>query len=191
MKETIGLIAAVLSIVGYIPYIRDIITKKTKPHAFTWVVWTAVAFIVGFAQLAAGAGWGAIHNIVVGFVCLVIVFFALRNKDKDIRKIDVVFFIGALAAIPLWLATKDPLYSIILLTAIDLAAVIPTVRKTWRHPSSETLSSYVIAGIKYFISLGALTVYGLSTLLYPVALIIMNCIIITIILTRRRLAANG
>lgn len=186
MKEVAGSVAIVLSIVGYIPYLRDILRGKTKPHAFSWIVWTLITFIVGFAQLAAGSGWGTFHNLVTGFICLAIVYFALRNKDKDIKRVDVCLFVAALLTIPLWVLTKDPTYSVVLITAIDTISFVPTIRKTWHDPTSETLVSYVIAGLKYCISVVAITSYGLATLVYPTALIAMNIIIVATILTRRK-----
>lgn len=186
MKEVLGTAAIVLSLVGYIPYVRDVIKGKTKPHAFSWVVWTLVTFIVGIAQLAAGAGWGTVHNLVTGFIGLVILFYALKNKDKDIKRIDVILLVLALLSIPLWAATNNPTYSIILITIIDILAFAPTLRKTWHAPDSETLSSYVIAGIKYCLAIGAIGAYSFATLLYPIALIGMNVTLVTIIIARRR-----
>jgi hypothetical protein len=188
MKEILGAVAILLSLVGYIPYLRDVVRGKTKPHAFSWIVWTLVTFIVGFAQLSAGSGWGTVHNLVTGLVGLVILFYALRNKDKDIKRIDMVLFTLALLSIPLWLVTDNPVYSIILITGIDILAFTPTLRKTWYDPTSETLISYVIAGAKYCLAIGAISVYGFSTLLYPIALIAMNVTIVAIMVARRKTA---
>lgn len=184
MKEFAGSVAIFLSLVGYIPYLRDVFRGKTKPHAFSWIVWTLITFIVGIAQLAAGAGWGTIHNLFTGVVCLVIVFYALKNKDKYIKPIDVYLFCAALAAIPLWIITSNPTYSIVMITVIDVLAFAPTLRKTWRDPGSETLISYLLAGIKYIVALAAINVYRLATLLYPIALIIMNAAIVGIIVLK-------
>lgn len=186
MKELLGGITIFLSLVGYIPYLRDVFRGKTKPHAFTWIVWTLVTFIVGAAQLAAGSGWGGVHNLTTGLVCAVIVVYALRNRDKDIKRIDVVLFVLALLSIPLWIVTNNPVYSIILITGIDLLAFIPTLRKTWHDPHSETLVSYVIAGAKYGLAIGAIGIYDFSTLLYPIALILMNITMVTIMATRKK-----
>ncbi len=142
MKELLGGITIFLSLVGYIPYMRDVLKGKTKPHAFSWVIWTLVTFIVGFAQLAAGSGWGAVHNLITGLVGFVILIYALRNKDKDIKKVDIVLFFLALLSIPLWLLTKSPVNAIILITIIDVLAFIPTFRKTWKDPGSVSTSPY-------------------------------------------------
>jgi len=56
VKETIGLIAVALAIIGHIPYIYDIYKGKTKPHIFTWVVWaivTVLAFIANGKKVVA------------------------------------------------------------------------------------------------------------------------------------------
>ena len=184
MKELAGSIAIALSIIGYVHYLRDIFRGKTKPHAFSWIVWTLITFIVGAAQLAAGAGWGTVHNLATGVICLVIVYAAIKNKDKDIKRIDILLFCAALMAIPLWVFARNPVYSIILITIIDILAFLPTFRKTWHNPGSETLSSYAIAGIKYGVSLVAIATYDVATLVYPIALIAMNIGIVSIMLFR-------
>lgn len=186
MKELFGAITIILSLVGYIPYIRDVLRGQTKPHAFSWIIWTLVTFIIGAAQLAAGSGWGAVHNLVTGLIGLIILIYALRNKDKDIKRVDVVLFILALLSIPLWLLTKNPTTAIVLITAIDIFAFLPTFRKTWNQPWSETLISYVLAGIKYGFALLAIGSYDFATLLYPIVLVVMNASLVTIMVVRRR-----
>jgi uncharacterized membrane protein YbhN (UPF0104 family) len=56
MKTSIAIVAALLAIAGNVPYLRDIIQKKVKPHPYTWLVWTIVSCIVFFGQVARGAG---------------------------------------------------------------------------------------------------------------------------------------
>jgi uncharacterized membrane protein len=36
MKTYIAIVAALLAIAGNVPYLRDIIQKKVKPHPYTW-----------------------------------------------------------------------------------------------------------------------------------------------------------
>lgn len=190
MKEFFGAITIVLSLIGYIPYIRDVLKGKTQPHAFTWTIWTLVTFIVGAAQIAAGSGWGAIHNLVTGLIGTVILIYALKNKDKDIKRVDVIMFIIALLSIPLWLVTQNPTTAIVLITAIDIFAFLPTFRKTWNKPYSETLISYELAGIKYCFALLAIGTYDFATLLYPVTLVVMNASLVAIIIIRRKKLPN-
>ena len=187
MKEAAGITAIVLSVVAYVPYIRDVVRKKTKPHAFSWLVWLIITLVIAFAQLAEGGGWGAIHNFTTAITCTIILVYALANKDKNITRSDIVFLALALVSIPLWAVTKQPVWSIILLTLIDLFAFYPTVRKSWSDPGSETVSSYTMAGIKYGLSLLAISTYSFATLLYPVTLVLINLLFVTLLVWRTQI----
>lgn len=95
----------------------------------------------------------------------------------------------ALLSIPLWAFTKNPTYSIVLITLIDIFAFAPTLRKTWNDPESETLISYAIAGLKYLLAVGAIGRYDFSRLLYPITLVIMNLAVIGVILSRTKVVS--
>ena len=52
---TISVAAVVLTIGGYIPYLRDVSRKKTRPHSFTWFIATLAGFIAyGLKVLGGG-----------------------------------------------------------------------------------------------------------------------------------------
>ena len=59
-KTALTIIASGVSVVSYIPYFRDIFKRQTKPHIFSWFVWGLISIIAFFAQLAKGAGVGAL-----------------------------------------------------------------------------------------------------------------------------------
>jgi len=46
VKEFFSAIAILLTFVAFIPYIRSILQGKTSPHAFSWIIWASVTFIV-------------------------------------------------------------------------------------------------------------------------------------------------
>src|SRR5688572_18215228 len=58
--------AILLTIIGYIPYIRGMMNGSNKPHIFTWVIWVIVSGIAFVAQLHDHGGPGA---WVTGFIC--------------------------------------------------------------------------------------------------------------------------
>jgi hypothetical protein len=67
-KTILGLVATGIAFVSYLPYFRDILANRTKPHAFSWLVWASLTGISFFGQLAVGAGPGA---WVMGFTAAV------------------------------------------------------------------------------------------------------------------------
>lgn len=181
MKETIGLIAVFLSIIGHLPYITDILKGKTKPHIFTWIVWAVVTIIAFVGQWQKGGGAGAWTTAVTGLITILIAILAIRNGSKEITKADKISFTIALLSIIPWYFTKDPTISIIIITLIDVFAFFPTVRKTIHDPTSETLFTYALNIFRHGLSVLALANYNLATYLYPVALLLMNAVMTGII----------
>lgn len=185
MKEILGLIAVGLSLTGLIPYIIDILRSKTKPHVYTWAIWAIVTSLVFFGQWAKGGGAGSWNTGVVAMLTVVIAILALKKGTDDITKLDKILFVGALLAIVPWLITKDPTLSVVTLTLIDVAAFIPTIRKTLNSPTSETFTTYLSSVFRYVISLVALANYNLATYFFPVTILLMNIVMVGIILKAR------
>jgi hypothetical protein len=186
LKTGIAVIGLVLSVINYIPYLLDIFRRKTKPHMFTWCIWGILTGVAAFGQIADHAGPGAWITLFSACACMLIAVLAIHFGEKNITRGDMISFVAALMTIPLWLVTKTPLYSMILVTLIDGLAFYPTIRKSWHKPQEETVSAYAMAGIKFFLSLLALENYTVITTLYPVLLVFLNAGFVIFLLARRR-----
>jgi len=185
-KETWGILATGIAFVGYAPYIRDILRNKTKPHAFSWFVWLILTVIGFFIQVADNAGPGAWVTGFTAAICFVIFLFSLRKGTVRITHLDWISLGGALIAMFCWLVVKQPLVSVILITCTDALGFFPTVRKTYFHPHSETMSTYVLSGTKHLIALFAMSHLSLITSMYPFYLVFMNGLFVAMLVVRRR-----
>lgn len=186
VKNIIGVVAVVLTFIGYTPYLRDLLKDKTKPHIFSWLIWTIADLIIFALQVSAGAGLGSLVTLTVGIISFLIFILGFRKGNKDIKKIDIVFLVLALLALPIWLVVKQPVLSIILLSTIDMLGFAPTVRKSWNAPYSETLSFYLITTVRHGLSVMALANYNIITVLFPATWVIANAIFSVILIIRRR-----
>ncbi|MEN9582086.1 MAG: hypothetical protein RL641_40 [Candidatus Parcubacteria bacterium] len=186
IKNIIGIIAIVLTFVGYTPYFIDLWKGKTKPHIFSWFIWGIVTSIIFALQKSDGAGIGSYVTLAVALISAVIFFIGLKKGNRNIKKIDVVFLVLALIAIPLWLLAHQPVLSIILLSSIDMLGFAPTIRKSWENPYSETLSLYTITTFRHGLSLFALQNYSIVTVLFPATWVIANAMFATMLLIRRK-----
>ena len=92
----------------------------------------------------------------------------------------------ALVALGLWVITKQPLVSVILLVVIDMLGFIPTIRKSWNKPYTETLFSYGLSTFRFAIGIYALEAYTAVTYLYPVAWLFANGLFSVLLLVRRK-----
>lgn len=185
-KEILGLFAVLINVGCYIPYFIGLYRKQLKPHVFSWLLWGLLTGIAFFAQIAAGAGPGAWITGFTTLFLLIITLISLSHGEKNITRSDWASFIIALLAIPLWYVTNDPLWSVILVTAIDALAFYPTFRKSWHQPWQDSATTFFISSVKWIPALMALEIFNLTTALYPASLVIMNGAFVAMLLYRRQ-----
>lgn len=186
MKETIAIIASLIAVVGNVPYLRDVIKKRVRPHPYTWLVWTIVSLVTLFGQIAKGAGIGALPTAAAELFTVIIFFFSLQYGFKQIRKTDTYFLIAALLGLIPWALTKDPTISVIIVVSIDLIAFIPTLRKTWFDPKSETPILYSMNVVRHIMTLFSLQAYNIATTLHSIAMIITNTLMTGFITLKKK-----
>ncbi len=191
MKEIVGTIAVLLTFVGYVPYVRDTIRGKTKPHIYSWLLWGFVTISAWGLQISDKAGPGSWVTLAAALVCFVIFFFGLRQGQKDITKSDTIFFALALVALITWLFARQPVLSVVLLSLTDILGFIPTLRKSWNKPYTETLFSYVLNTLRFALSIYALQRYTIITSLYPLTWVVANGLFsLTLVIRRKQLGSN-
>lgn len=186
MKLSLALIASILALIGNLPYLRDMITKKIQPHPYTWLVWSLVSCVTFFGQLAKGAGVGAIPTGIAEGFTIIIFLFSLRYGFKNIVRIDTYFLIAALLGIIPWILTKDPTISVIVVVCIDLVAFMPTFRKTWKKPETEAPLLYSMNVLRHILTLFSLQAYNIATTIHSIAMILTNTAMTAIIVGRKK-----
>jgi hypothetical protein len=180
-------LAVTLTFYAFLPYIRDILRGKIKPHVFSWVIWGVTTFVVFFAQWRAGGGLGAWVIGLSGTLTLFIAALAwIHRGDLKITRLDWAFFVGALSSLPLWYATSDPLWAVVVLTAVDLLGFGPTVRKAIDDPHAESPSFFALFLARNALVVVSLETRSLTTALFPVAVGAGCALVIVLIVVRRR-----
>jgi hypothetical protein len=185
-KMLLGILAVVIELVSYTIYFIGIYTGKTKPHAFTWLVWGALN-VVGFAAAVSAGGdsvaWilgiNALANLTISGIG-----FWQRNVQYDTY--DWLALVGAFVGIFLWWFTKNPLYAVILISISDIIALIPTFRKAYRLPFEENILSFTVGIPYYLLAIFALTSFTTTTILYPLSIILIDCSLVALIYIRRK-----
>lgn len=185
MKDIAALVASLLAIAGNVPYLLDVIKRRVKPHPYTWFIWSIVSCIVFFGQVVKGAGVGAIPTASSEIFTIIIFLFSLQYSFfKEIRLIDNFFLIVALLGLIPWWLTHDPTISVIVAVSIDFIAFLPTLRKTWHKPKTETPILYASNVLRHILLLVSLQAYNVATMLHSIVMIIMNSLMTGIIVSR-------
>jgi len=187
VKDIIGATTVVLGLFAYIPYLRDLFRRKIQPHPYSWFVWGLTASIMFALQITNGGGAMSWSTLMVGLISFFICAVSWRSGGKRIiTRNDRVSFGAALIATVLWVFAREPTLSMLLLVCADLFGFIPSVRKTWRDPYSETLTMWSINVLRHGLNIFAITTYSLLTLVDPIVWAIGNLGFCLMVLVRRR-----
>lgn len=186
MKTLLGITATLLALYSYIPYFRDIFAGKTKPHAFSWLVWFLLTAIAFAAQVKDDGGAGAWVTGFTAIIAFIIFITAITRGEKSITKSDWLCLVGSFLAMGLWAITDSPLTAVILITIIDALGFAPTFRKAFHKPQEETLITFALSAVKFVIAIAALGNYSAVTVLYPASLVLMNGLFVVMLIIRRK-----
>lgn len=187
VKVVLGGIAAALALISSYIYIRDIFRGNTKPHGYTWLIWSIVTWIAFFGQWVSGGGPGSWATGVAAIVTTGTFFLSFKYGTKDITNFDKICLVLSIVAILPWALTNNVLWSVILATIIDLIAFFPTMRKTWHAPRSESLGSMYIDAIKHSLSIVSMSNRSFVNWIYPAAVLGTKFVIIGEIVFLRRI----
>lgn len=185
IKIVLGTIAALFAAGSAYLYIRDIFRGNTKPHIYTWLIWAIVTIIGFLGQWVSGGGPGSWATGVTALYTLVVLALSFRYGTKDITRFDTLCLTLAVISIIPWLVTQDILLSVTLATFTDVIGFLPTIRKTWNAPRSESLGSMFFDAFKHGLSIASLQTYSLTTWFYPAGVLAAKIVIIVEILFLR------
>lgn len=187
-KEIIGIISVVIGVTGQDIYLWQVFRGTVKPHIFSWIIWGLLGIIAAAAQYAAEAGPGCWSVGVSAILCLLIALVGFFYGEKSITRGDWICFLLLLLAIPAWVMTKNPLWAVVIVSAIDAGAFYPTFRKSWHRPHDEGITAFLAYTLQMIFSIAALEKYSLTTALYPAVLLSMNAALLFTLLSRRKIS---
>ncbi len=187
VKIALGIIGGVLIAGSFIPYIRDIVKENTEPHVYTWFIWSISHTIAALAVFEGNGGFFAALSVASGGLLSFIIFLlSLKHGAKNITPFDTITMITALLAVFMWWRLDHPEWAIITIALIDLLGFLPTFRKTWNKPQSESVTAWTLYALGNVAALLALATYSIMTSLYIMVMIVASAALVVVIMFRKR-----
>lgn len=186
VKPFFAAAGTVLVFLAYIPYLKDIFAGHTKPHAFTWLIWTLTTATAATGLWLGGGGWGAVSQTASASLTFLFFLLSLRYGTRNITKSDVVILVSALLAIGVWWFLDNPVLAVLMVTAIDTVGYLPTYRKSYAEPWSESLPTWWLFTLYAVFGFLAIREYNLLTAPYLFMTICANLLLVILMIIRRR-----
>ena len=157
---------------------------------YSWLIWTILQIVGVAAQIKDGAGYGAWALAIGAFFCFAIFLLSFKYGTKNISKFDLSCLIAAVGAVGIYLFIDNPVWATIVVALVDFVGFLPTFRKGFEEPFTETASTFVVSAIANGLSIIALQNYSVTTVLYIGNLFFTNSSFATMILVRRNILKN-
>ena len=188
-KLIFGVLSIIPAVFAYYFYFRAIFSGKTKPHAFSWLVWGILAGNGFFAQISANAGIGAWATGLTSVVSLTIFCFALYRGDTQPTWFDRAMLGIALTSLVLLLAIDSKEIALCLTLIALVAGFAMTFRKAYKKPAEENATAFFLNTLKFIPAIFALSSFSFLTVAYPLVAGVGNVSIAAVVLARgKRLA---
>jgi uncharacterized membrane protein len=154
---------------GAAVYLRDTLRGTTQPNRVTWLLWAVAPLLAAAVEFNEGVGLRALPTFMVGFMPLLIFIGSFHNSASvwKVRRMDYACGVVSVIGTVVWLVTRDGVLAISAAIAADFLAGIPTLMKSWTHPGSETVHSYIGAVISMVILLLTVDHWTFDVVAFP------------------------
>jgi len=179
-------IGAGISVIGLIPYIRDTYRGDTSPHRVTWFLWGFIPLVTFVVQLHLHVGLVSLTTFVFGLLPFGVLIASAKSHAGAwaITRFDWFCCAISLAGTAVYVVTQRGVLSIVLLLIADVFAGIPTVRKSWTDPTSETWSAFAFSVASTAITLSTVTEWSFAAIAFPLYIVILNTAQVVLITTQ-------
>lgn len=147
-----GFLSTACAIYVGIPYMLTIVRGQTKPHQFTWLIFSIMDAIIVISQYLEGGRLSVLVYLVFFIYSSVIFGLSLKFGVRDSSNYDRLLLCLSLLTIVAWVLTESNLLAIWLSILIDSFATTMLILKIRRYPQSEPLYLWCIGTMAMFFS---------------------------------------
>lgn len=190
-------LAAALSLVGAYGYIRDTLRGDTVPNRLTWTLWGVEGVLAFCVEIQQHIGLAALMTLMLGLVPCAAVVASFRNPNGlwKLGLFDVVCGAVSVGGLVFWALINQPTVALVSFVVADQIAALPTFRKSWLAPSTESPLLFFLASANCAITVLTLTKLTTAGALFPgcifVADLIMGLLIVSNVGPRFRGEPSG
>jgi len=187
MLEYLVFLAAFAALLAAFAYIRSMFRSATNPNRMTWLMWAVAPFTATAAAVSKGVGWAVLPVFMSGFSPFLIFTASFFTKKAYWKLSSFDYLCGALSvsALVFWYLTDEPNVAIVFAMVSDAFAAVPTLRKAWNHPETESVWPFVVGVFSASTSFAAAVAWTFSELAFPVYLIVTNILLVISIYNRK------
>ena len=177
-------LAVVLAFLGTGNYVRETWRGNTQPHRVTWGLWAVEGILAFCVEIQQHVGLASLMTLALGVVPCVVIAASFKNPHAvwKIDRIDIACGVVSVAGLIFWALVNEPTVALVSFVVADFIAALPTLRKSWANPESETVSAFISGVVNCGITLLTLHQITTAAALFPGFILCTDVIIASLIL---------
>ena len=182
-----AIISTVIYLMGAIPYWKDLIIWRTIPHIFTYVLWWILVGFNLFILIENREYYSSIPAWLMFASLTFWCFFGILRFQKILVNWFDWMCLGLwILLIGYWCVSRNSLNTVILTLILDCIAFLPTFKKWWIQPWTETVIMYFMSSIGQLATLLSLSWFDrIENALFWGYLFFANLIFFFMVILRR------
>lgn len=190
MKNIFSVLAGVIWVIAFVPYVASIFKGKTKPMKASWLIWLTIDYITFAGMIAKHSLNGQMIGVVSGGT--VVLVLALIYGDRGWSNLDRLCLGGAVFGVILWGIFRDPNFGIAVALTVGIIGSFPTYVSAWRDPSRENRAGWTLFFISCVFAIMAIPKITFQDVAQPIAFFVIEAIMIYILYihARKRIKAG-
>lgn len=158
---------------GPLIYCIKTIKGEVKPNKITWLFWSVPLITVTAQYLEGMITWASLTVFMSGFAPFLIFLSSFINPKSywKLEKFDYMLSVGIIIFLIFWAISQNIFFAIIFSIIADALASIPTLKKAYYFPETETVWPFLVGFINSTLSLFIMERYDFIEMAFPVYLV--------------------
>lgn len=182
VAPVLSLVAGMLGILGFVPYIRAVLKKEAQPQKASWVAWGILNFITLAGMYVKGAASIQMTAITLG--SWIVAGLAFKYGKPGWSALDKFCLGGAVVAIALWKYYNDSNFGIVVSLIGLFISGLPTWKAAWQTPEKENRAAWVIFMTSSLLALLAIKTFTMASAAQPIEFLINQTVTVAFLFTR-------
>ncbi|HEU0051034.1 MAG TPA: hypothetical protein VFQ60_03185 [Patescibacteria group bacterium] len=184
IKTASTALAGILFLIAFVPYIRAITKKETKPAKASWLIWATLDSITFAGMLVKHTLNGQVLGAIAGAWTVAIL--ALKYGKPGWSKLDKFCLSGAVLGIMLWQLSGDATFGMATSLSVLILAAFPTFKNAWKNPKEENRLAWTLYWLSCIFAMIAIPKWTIADAAQPIAFTFIETVMVCILWIKPR-----
>jgi|SRR5579872_82765 len=188
MFKILNVVAGLLFIVAFVPYILAIVRGQTKPAKVSWIIWATLDSITFAGMCAQNTLNGQIIGAIIGAWTVVILAMKFGTPGWTFK--DILYLVGGALGIILWMKFSNPTLAIVTSSLVVFLGAFSTFENAIKYPEQEDKIAWLIFWLSCVAAIIAIPKWNFDNAAQPVTFTVIETTMMYLLWLRPRTAVT-